>query len=198
MVWLKKLEIGFFVLLLLVPFVLLNYGKWLDTTEEPVKSDIIICLGGGTYHRITKSKELLNAGYAQKNLILLVGEDGEYNNRYIKKNYPNLPTVIDERPKNTVEEIRFIKQYMIEHNYKSALIVTDPTHSRRVSLLNSLISVEGDGALSFRIIDSGVEWWDKECYWCNKRSWGLVKSESIRILYTLIFARSIRYSKLPH
>ena len=173
----------------------LNYGKWLDATEEPVKSDIIICLGGGTYERIIKSAELLTAGYAEKNFILLVGEDAAYNNRYIKKRYPKLPTIIDESPKNTIEEIRFIKQYMEEHHYKSALIVTDPTHSRRVKLLCLLIPSR-DVTQKFHVVSSGVKWWNAECYWCNKRSKMLVKSETIRILYTLIFSGNIRYGNL--
>jgi uncharacterized SAM-binding protein YcdF (DUF218 family) len=83
---------------------------------------------------------------------------------------------------------------MKKHNYESALIVTDPTHSRRVKLLLSLIKVEGDGAMRFHIIDSGVAWWDSACYWCNKRSRTLVKSETLRILYTLIFSAAFRYN----
>ena len=188
----KKFEAGFFVLFIMLPFLLLNYGKWIDATEEPVKSDIIVCLGGGTHHRIEKSKDLLYAGYAKENFILLVGEDARYNERNIKKSYPKLPTVTDEQPKNTVEEIHFIKQYMKKHHYESALIVTDPTHARRVSLLCSLIPSR-DVTQKFHIVSSGVEWWNAECYWCNKRSRGLVKSETIRILYTLIFSGNLRY-----
>ena len=187
----KIFEYVFVLLFLLVPFLLLNYGKWIDATEKPVKSDIIVCLGGGTYQRVIKSKELLDAGYAQENFVLLVGEAG-YNDRYVKKNFPELPTVIDERPRNTAEEIRFIKQYMKKHNYDSALIVTDPTHARRVSLLCSLIP-SGDVKQNFHIVGSGVKWWSRECYWCSKRSRELIKSETLRILYTLIFSLSYRY-----
>ena len=188
----RVFKIVFAILFLVAPFVLLNYGKWIDATEEPVESDIIICLGGGTHHRTIRSKELLYAGYAKENYILFVGEDAKYNTRNIKKRYPKLPTVIDESPKNTVEEIRFIKQYMEKHHYKSALIVTDPTHSRRVRLLCALIS-SGNVTQKFHIVSSEVEWWNAECYWCNKRSRKLVNSESIRILYTLIFSGNLRY-----
>jgi len=84
---------------------------------------------------------------------------------------------------------------MKKHNYKSALIVTDPTHSRRVKLLCSLIP-EGDVEQKFHIVSSGVEWWNKECYWCNKRSRELVKGETLRIIYTLIFSGSLRYGNM--
>ena len=190
----KRVEIAFFALFVMLPFLFLNYGKWLDTTEKPVKSDIVFCLGGGTYLRLIKSKELYDAGYT-KNPVLLLGEAG-YNERYAKKHFPNLPTITDESPKNTAEEVKFIKRYMRENNYKSALIVTDPTHSRRVKLLLSIISVSGVRGMRFHIISSDVKWWNAECYWCNKRSWTLVKSESIRILYTLIFSWGYRYGRM--
>lgn len=192
--WVKMLKIAFFILFMLIPFTLLNYGKWLDATEKPVKSDIIVCLGGGTYQRLIRSKELLDAGYAEKNLILLVGE-ANYNERYVEKHYPDLPTIVDERPKNTAQEIRFVKEFLKEHNYKSALIVTDPPHSRRASLLASLILVGDDRTLHLHFVDSGVRWWNREQYWKNKKSWGFVKAETLRIIYTLLFSANFRYSK---
>ena len=79
--------------------------------------------------------------YKDKNLTIL-------HIPYIKKNHPDMNVVIDESPKNTKEEVLFIKKYMKDHAYKSALLVTDPPHSRRVSLLTSLVSVEGDERMS--------------------------------------------------
>ncbi len=179
----KKIVFIFVIFLLLLIFVGLNLGKWIDVTEKPVKSDIIVCLGGGTIDRVKKSIELLEQGYAGKQVFLLIGESW-YNQPYIAKNHPNIPLVIDEGPKNTKEEVLFIKQYMKKHSYKSALIVTDPPHSRRVSLLTSLISVEGDEGMTFRMIGSGVKWWDKENYYENKRARSSVEHEIMGILYS--------------
>ena len=181
----RKIVFGFVTFFLLLLFVFLNLGKWMDVTEKPVKSDIIVCLGGGTIERVEKSIELLKEGYARQDVFLLLGESG-YNQPYIAKNYPNIDIVIDEHPKNTQEEVSFIKKYMKAHGYKSALIVTDPPHSRRVSLLTSLISVEGDDHMTFRMIDSGVVWWNRENYYDNERARGFVKHEIIKILYSLI------------
>ncbi len=177
----KKIELAFATLFLLLPFVFLNLGKWMDVTEKPVKSDIIVCLGGGTIDRVKKSIEILNAGYAQENVFLLLGESN-YNQPYIRKNYPKLPIVIEERPKKTSEEIRFIKKYMKKNGYKSALIVTDPPHTRRASLLISLISIEGDNDMTFIMVGSDVPWWDRERYWDNKKARNFVKHEIIRTL----------------
>ena len=184
----RKIVFVFVAFFLLLIFVFFNLGKWLDVTEKPVKSDIIVCLGGGTIDRVKKSIELFDGGYADKQLFLLIGESW-YNQPYIKKNYPGINIVIDEGPKNTKEEVRFIKQYMKKYNYKSALIVTDPPHSGRVKLLTSLVSVENDADMTFFIIDSGVKWWDREHYYDNERARGSVWHESIRILYHSIFDR---------
>ncbi len=184
----KKIIFSVIFFLLLLAFVFLNLGKWIDVTEKPVKSDIIVCLGGGTIDRVKTSIKLLEQGYAGNQIFLLIGESW-YNQPYIKKNHPGIPIVIDEGPKNTKEEVLFIKKYMKKHSYKSALIVTDPPHSGRVRLLTSLLSVEDDENMTFRMIGSDVKWWDREHYYNNERARGSVWHESIRILYHLIFDR---------
>lgn len=179
----KKIIFSFTALLLLFSFVFLNLGKWIDVTEEPVKSDIIVCLGGGTIERVKKSIALLEEGNSEK--FLLIGESW-YNQPYIKKNYPDIPIVIDESPKNTKEEVRFIKEYMKKYKYKSALIVTDPPHSGRVKLLTSLVSVEGDENMTFHLIASEVKWWDAEEYYKSKRARAAVLHEVMGMVYHLI------------
>ncbi len=181
----KKIIFVMVAFLLLLTFVFLNLGKWIDVTEKPVKSDIIVCLGGGTIDRVKKSIELFEEGYADKQLFLLIGESW-YNQPYIKKNHADIPIVIDEDPKNTIEEILFIKKYMKDHAYSSALIVTDPTHSRRFSLLTSLISVEGDENMTFYMVSSNVKWWDREYYYKNKVAREQVKWEMIKIPYNFM------------
>ena len=181
----KKIVFSVVVILLLLPFVFFNLGKWIDVTEKPVKSDIIVCLGGGKIARVKKSIELLERGYADKQVLLLIGESW-YNQPYIKKHHPDIPLVIDEGPKNTREEVLFIKQYMKKHKHKSALIVTDPPHSGRVKLLTSLVSVEEDENMTFRLIGSDVTWWNAEEYYKNERATSSVKHEVMGIVYRVL------------
>ena len=180
----RKVFWSFTILAVLMAFAWLNLGRFLDVTEAPVKSDIIVCLGGGTVDRVKRSIALLKEGYAKKEVFLLIGESW-YNQPYIKKNHPDINIVIDEGPKNTKEEVLFIKKHMKAHGYKSALIVTDPPHSRRVRLLTSLVNIEGDEAMRFHIAGSDVEWWNREHYYKNERAIGTVKNESIKILYSV-------------
>ncbi len=168
----------------LVTFAWLNLGRFLDVTQEPVKSDIIVCLGGGTIERVQKSITLLEQGLADKKLLLL-GESW-YNQPYIRKNHPDINMLIDESPKNTKEEVLFIKTYMKEHGYTSALIVTDSPHARRVRLLTSLLSTKGDEAMDFHLVSSGVKWWSAEHYYTNERAVSAAKNESLKLLYSVV------------
>lgn len=181
----RRIALIFILLTVLLIFVFLNLGRFLDVTEEPVTSDIIVCLGGGTVDRVKKSIALLEEGYAKKQLFLLIGESW-YNQPYIAKNHPGISLTIEEGPKNTREEVLFIKEYMKKYGYKSALIVTDPPHSRRVSFLTSLVSIKGDEKMTFHIVGSDVKWWNKEQYYLNERAKGAAKNESMGILYSVI------------
>lgn len=172
------------VLMALMTLGVLNLGRFLDVTQEPVKSDIIVCLGGGTIERVQKSITLLEQGLADKKLLLL-GESW-YNQPYIRKNHSDITLLIDESPKNTKEEVLFIKTYMKEHGYSSALIVTDPPHARRVRLLTSLLSTKGDEAMDFHLASSGVKWWNAEHYYTNKRAVSAAKNESLKLLYSVV------------
>ena len=180
-----KIIFAFVIFLLLILFAGVNLGKWIDVTEKPVKSDIIVCLGGGTIDRVKKSIALMEEGYANKQVFLLLGESW-YNQPYLKKHYPDMSIVIDETPKNTKEEVLFIKKYMKEHGYRSALIMTDPPHSGRVKLLTSLLSIEGDDGMVLCIVGSEVKWWNAEKYYASKNGRSSVLHEVPRIIYSMM------------
>lgn len=180
-----KVLIGIALLVGLPVIFFFNLGKYLDVTQQPLKADIIICLGGGSLERIQKAGLLYEEGYAAKDTLLLVG-DAEANIEYMRTYKPKLRFVVDLEPENTGEEIYAVKRYMKAHGYKQALIVTHPSHSRRVSLLTSLISVEGDEAMRFRIVDSGVAWWDKERYYQNEIGRHAAMSEALKLIYNFI------------
>jgi len=172
-------------IILLIVFLFLNVGKWIDCTTDPIKSDIVICLGGGTIDRVKKSIKLIEEDYVSSNKLLLIGESW-YNQPYLKKNYSDISVTIDESSKNTKDEILFIKRYMKKYNYKSALIVTDPPHSRRVKLLTSIL-LEEDNSRIYYIISSDVKWWNARYYYLDEHARSFVFYESMKILYHRIF-----------
>lgn len=173
----------YFLLVIIVAVLsIFNLGKWIDVSEKPYKSDIIICLGGGTIERVKKSVSLLNDGYADK--ILLLGESW-YNQPYITQHYPRFSLSIDESPKNTQEEMYTIKKYMHAHHYSSAIIVTDPPHTRRVKLLASQVP-EDDSNITLYMVGTDVPWWNKFDYYRNAHALNYVWHEVPKIVYRWI------------
>lgn len=174
--------LGIFAFLMLVVF--LGLGRWIDITQAPVKSDIVFCLGGGTYKRVDSAIELLNNGYVGSKKLSMLGESW-YNLPFIRKHYPGVDTEVYAAPKNTRDEIRFIKTYMNKHHFKSALIVTDPPHSLRVKVLLSIIDRDLNGKMEFYIVGSGVKWWDREHYYRNETARKYAMIEVLKIPYNL-------------
>ena len=69
-----------------------------------------------------------------------------------------------------MEELLFIKKYMLYNNYKSVLFVSHPQHSRRISVLANFIANYKENDLQFSIVSCDLEWWDKSNYYKNKTS----------------------------
>jgi uncharacterized SAM-binding protein YcdF (DUF218 family) len=164
--------------------IVLNLGRVLDASEEPVKSDIVVCLGGGAAERVDKAVQLYKNGYARRQIFLLIGESSG-NQPYIRKHFPDLNILINERPENTREEILAVKTYMKIHGYRSAIIVTDPPHTRRARLLTSLVSVDGDGNMTFHFVGSDAAWWNTAHYYENEKARKEVLHEVGGILYAI-------------
>ena len=71
------------------------------------------------------------------------------------------------------------------NGYQSALIVTDPPHSRRVMVLLSLLESAEDENMHFYLIGSEVDWWNKNAYYKNEHARKSVWHECMGILYSL-------------
>ena len=169
----------------LVPWMFVHYGKWMDATDNPKLSDIIVCLGGGTEERLNTAVKLYTKGYSKQKHLLLIGESYD-TQASLKQKYPQVPIEQHHQPTNTKEEVLYIKQYLVKHGYTTALVVTDPPHSRRVWVLDVMLGIKNDGALNLHIVSSGVSWWKAEKYYDDERSGKTVLSETIRILYSIL------------
>lgn len=194
----KILKVFFFSLILLTIFIVyifFNLGNILDISKEPIKSDIIICLGGGNLDRIKKAFELYEKDFSLKKIIILTGDErtikDKDNNlddkriKYLKENHMDTNNIIHEKTvKNTIEEINYIKKYMTKKQYVSAIIISDPPHTKRIKYLLSKIDKSNDEHLSFTIVKSDVSWWNKEIYYENKKAQMFALSEYFKLVYS--------------
>ena len=159
-------------------------GEYFDITQKPIKSDLIICLGGSGSKRIQKSMDLYSKGYSEQKLLLLTGNPNIHKNKkYVMNYYPETRYIFSPHHNSTAKEIQFLKKYMVENHYKSVIIVSDPPHTRRIKILTDLISVENDEKFSYVFVSSGVSWWDRNKYYQHPKALKFVFSETLKILY---------------
>ena len=193
-----KIVIIFLIISIFSYISYLNLGKFLDATSNPIKTDILVCLGGGDYKlRIKKTLELYEQNLSSSRTIVLTGnvnssretEEGIVEDKrisYLKKNsLKKIHIVLNKNLKNTAQEIRYIKKYMLEHKLKSATFITEPPHSRRILLFSKIISVDDDSDLSFYVVGADYKNWDTDTYYENKYAKRYAFSESIKIIYGL-------------
>lgn len=176
--------------MVLATFIILNLGNFLDISETPRKSDLIVSLGGGDLDRVKKSLELYNRNFSTKNILILTGSNEKINDpriKYIKTNNTSKINIIETfDTKNTYEEVLFIKTFLIQKNYTSAIIVSDAPHSRRINYLLNTIKIKNSTNLEFNIVSSSGEWWNKESYYKNIRARIFAISEGIKLSFSYI------------
>lgn len=174
-----------------------NLGNFLDVTEEPSKTDLLVCLGGGDYQtRVEKTLEIYNKNISTTSTIILTSYVNDLNDikqniiedkriTYLKENNPqnDIDIIFAENLKNTAEEVKFIKIYMIENNLKDVTFISETPHSRRILLFTKLIHVDKDEKLSFKVIGADVGKWQNKDYYLDKYSLSYSLTEVTKIIY---------------
>lgn len=153
-------------------------------SQSPVKAEIVVCLGGGTIERLESAIKLFKDGYVEN--ILVLGESW-YHHPYLKKSGLKDAYIIEDSPKNTEEEIAFLIPYMATHDIHTALIVTDPPHTKRVKVLISQFLT--GNTIQLRIVGSNVSWWDGKNYYLNEKARSFVWHEIPKIVYRYIVGK---------
>lgn len=185
------------IFIIFITIIFFTLGYYLDAEDKPVPSDVIVCLGGGAKERIVKAVELYENHYSIHDILLLTG-DNRSKIRLLKKldddrieylknhHYNSIHIVQNKEVKNTKEEIVFIKKYLIQHNYKSAIIVSNTPHTRRIKILLSLLKVKSSENLTFYVVGSQEKWWHSCCYYRNKQALSFAVRELVKLYYAYI------------
>ena len=196
--WDINIKKRYFFLLFLSLF-LLDLGRLLDVTVSPEKSDIIVYLGGGLSERAQKSIQLYQKGYAKTGKIIYTGAKYFFHEQYFGRQNLSVDKkrfftqhglrpeqLIYHNASNTMKEVKFVKAYMLKHGLHSVLFVTDPPHSRRVSILAGVLAGYGDSGIRFAIVGSGVKWWNPSYYYLTKEGTFYALLEAIKIPHNLL------------
>lgn len=182
-------------IILLCTLLIKNAGYYFDITSKPIKSDVIVCLGGGKGERLDKAISLLINDYSNDNSIIITSK---YKNSILKKKKlllkKNITNIISTyETQNTLEELLFIKKLIIKNSYKRIMIVTTNAHSKRTSLLiNHFLDVEKLN-ITFNIVGTNPDWWNKKNYYKNKKAVFFVLKESLKIIYNFCYYTLNKY-----
>ena len=182
---------GTFLLLLAILFV--NLGHWLsEPVNKPVKTDLIVTLGGGGIERDQMAADLYKAGYAKK--ILLTGKGLVVNSsqRYyqsprtlflLNQGIPAEALLFDGLSINTHQETLNIATVLTAQHWHSALVVTDPPHIRRVAFCLSSVFKNN---FSYSLIQSDVPTWHADRWWQDERWRRFSLDEALKLVFYAI------------
>jgi len=180
---------GIFIILLM------NLGRFFDITVEPKKADIIVSLGSkdSSNFYLKGALKLYRNGLSKSGKIVFTGGIKKYYYRvwgiYLENNgIPKQDIIyIDQSiAYNTMEEVLFIKQYMLKHHMKSVIFVSHPQHSRRIAILANSIAGYKEAGLNLIVASVEPRQWSRDEYYKSIISIKSTMSEIVKLFYNLI------------
>ena len=195
----KKLKIALLLLFGIVTLYIATAGWLLDASDKPQRADIIAVLGGDWKgYRVKTALRLWENGCAtQKKILLNIWQNSHIadadGNIYRTEKAFLLSKGVEQKELgkidvagHTMDEIKYLREYMLRHGYKSIIIVTDPPHTRRVKMLASLAHFK-DAGITIQTVGAEVPWWNRNFYLGNAMARRYVILETLKIPFN--FAR---------
>ncbi|HHT9144571.1 MAG TPA: YdcF family protein [Candidatus Wunengus sp. YC61] len=166
----------FFAAILVAAFIYLvllePIARFLIVPDTQKPSESIVVLGGGLgVQRVIHAVKLYEKGIAP--IIILTGQEMEFDGRKIrfkdiKLTEPRLAGMLakmygvpedilffEERSQNTYEDAKYVKEDLLKMGIHSAIIVSDPFHMQRVSMIFRKVFKDTPVSLTFSPADDG-------------------------------------------
>ncbi|HHW36309.1 MAG TPA: YdcF family protein [Bacillales bacterium] len=172
-----KIFLGILLILIIIGFIVKNpllqsVADFLVADETAEKSDAIIVLGGEIKGERTKrAVGLYNQGFAQT-LIFSDGTDLSWRTKAVDEmivlaselGVPDAAIKKETDSRSTYENAVYSKKLMLDHGFKSAIVVTTDWHSKRSKFIFDKVFAGSDIQLTYANapddrIDSLQDWW---------------------------------------
>ena len=175
----------------LTSFSVLTLGHWLSAPGSvPKQSDMIVVLGGGGIERVQSALQLYREGHAKR--ILLTGLNSgqeQKRNQYLHwqskllldGGVPFEALLFDDQSRNSYDEANNTALLMKNHQWKTALVISDPPHLRRLDMVwRPACARQG---LEYRLIATDPPTWHASDWW-RDRVWAkFVGKELLKLAY---------------
>ncbi len=181
------------VFLSLVYLGLRGIGAFLITGDQLKKADIVVPLGGGGEWRVQEAVRLINERYATGLVLTEPGEiepgqgPGSEHFRMAAIDSGLSPHAIEVTQgvqASTRDEAEAVLRLMKQHNYQSAIVVTDPFHTQRARLIFR-DAFRGSG-LTVRVHPVTNHWYRSDTWFLSADGWANTAREYIKLLGYLI------------
>ena len=182
-------------------------GHFLDISDNKKEIfDILVSLGGDNGNRIKKTLSIYQDNYSKSNKLIITGIDNfdknmkifelDWRANYlIKKGIKKENIIYNNSAENTLEEIFFIKRYMIKNNLSTVAIISDAPHSRRIHFFANTVAKFKEASINLTIIASENNWWNKNSYFTNPEAIIFTINEIIKLTYYYINFKLGKYDE---
>ena len=191
------------VCILIWPFAAWAAARVLITEAPLAKADAIVVLGGSANYRerAREAARLLQEGRAQ--LIVLTNDNqrgpwssaDQRNLYFYERSLEELHNagvpdksvdVLMNEVGSTHDEAELVKQYAVDHGFRSVLIVTSAYHSRRALWTFSQVFRDTGIQVGLMPAGTGTESPPATTWWLTRRGWRLVPTEYVKMIYYVV------------
>ena len=181
--------------ILLIFLVLFGYlllrgaGAFLIISDELQQASAIVIMGGGSERRMGEALELFRDKLSR---IIILTETGEYVEDYdylesfdlqIQLLNNGVPAgnilITDMKATSTLEEARAVLKVLNARQMNSAIIVTDPYHTKRTSIIFNDVFQGSDIQLYFHAVNPS--WYNSRSWFLSKDGWKFTTLEYIKL-----------------
>jgi len=160
-------------------------GRYLIVEHEPGKADVIVCLAG---KNIERSLAVVDAYRKELAPYIFMAKKSKPDGfEYLTKKVRNYPADFDlftlimegfqipekvilspgERVDNTLDEVRLVHKFVLERGFKSLIVITSLTHSRRAWL--TFTKVFKDDGIKIISLPSHYQLFNPKDWWKKRK-----------------------------
>jgi uncharacterized SAM-binding protein YcdF (DUF218 family) len=164
-------------------------GAFLIVADELEKASAIVVLSGGDETRMSEALDLYEDGYA--NIIILTETGRELENLDVLHSFDmriqlmnnGVPSgnilITDHIVGSTVDEAVAVKNLLTNRQFNSAIIVTDPYHTKRTSII--FRDTFADSPIKLMIRPVASSWYNSRSWFLSVRGWQFTLLEYLKL-----------------